>query len=168
MCLRHAGQEAIRPLRDSPPVCSTCTAAFRHESALRSISIMPRGPKGNGQTRRVSSTTHRAPGRFGGTEPGQKSALSPTGPVFGELSHFRCPSIREISSAVGDRFFTRRGGLFSVELIIGGVLFIGTLRRTRLPFPSRMFEILVCAMTPALEQNTTLAVRRVSFMPCPS
>jgi hypothetical protein len=31
-----------------------------------------------------------------------------------------------------------------------------------------MFEILVCAMAPALEQNTTLAVRRVSFMPCPS
>jgi hypothetical protein len=27
---------------------------------------MPRGPKGDGQTRRVSSTTHRAPGRFGG------------------------------------------------------------------------------------------------------
>jgi hypothetical protein len=25
---------------------------------------MPRGPKGDGQTRRVSSTTHRAPGRF--------------------------------------------------------------------------------------------------------
>src|SRR3981189_3822159 len=127
------------------------------------------------------------PGGIGGTEPGQKSTL-------GELAHFRCPSIREISAAVGDRFFTRRGGLFSVELIIGGVLFIGTLRRTRLPFPSRMFEILVCAIAPALKQNTTPAVRTafvialvpsisgscgrfsgvscanlwVSFMPCPS
>ena len=28
------------------------------------FSTMPRGPKGDGQTRRVSSTTHRAPGRF--------------------------------------------------------------------------------------------------------
>jgi hypothetical protein len=42
---------------------------------------------------------------------------------------------------------------------MGGVLFIGTLRRTRLPFPSRVFEILVCAMAPALKQNTTPAVR---------
>jgi CspA family cold shock protein len=37
-------------------------AGFSHESSLRSISIMPRGPKGNDQTRRVSSvlTARRA------------------------------------------------------------------------------------------------------------
>jgi hypothetical protein len=35
---------------------------FCHESSLRPISATPRGPKGNGQTRRVSSVTHRAPG----------------------------------------------------------------------------------------------------------
>jgi hypothetical protein len=39
-------------------------AGFRHESSLSSISAVPRGPKGNGQTRRVSSVTRRAPGRF--------------------------------------------------------------------------------------------------------
>jgi hypothetical protein len=51
---------------------------------------------------------------------------------------------------------------------MGGVLFIGTLRRTRLPFPSRVFEILVCAMAPALKQNTTPAVRTtfvIAFIP---
>jgi hypothetical protein len=39
-----------------------CRRVFRHESSLRPISAMPRGPKGDGQTRRVSSVTHRAPG----------------------------------------------------------------------------------------------------------
>src|ERR1700680_1564093 len=39
-------------------------AVFCHESRLGPISIMPRGPTGDGQTRRVSSATHRAPGRF--------------------------------------------------------------------------------------------------------
>jgi hypothetical protein len=42
---------------------------------------------------------------------------------------------------------------------MGGVLFIGTLRRTRLPFPSRVFEILVCAIAAALKENATPAVR---------
>ena len=51
-------------------------AGFCHESSLRSISIMPRGPKGNGQTRRVSSTTHRAPGRFIAGFPWQASECS--------------------------------------------------------------------------------------------
>jgi hypothetical protein len=51
---------------------------------------------------------------------------------------------------------------------MGGVLFIGTLRRTRLPFPSRVFEILVCAIAPAVKQNTTPAVRTtfvIAFIP---
>ena len=51
---------------------------------------------------------------------------------------------------------------------MGGVLFIGTLRRTRLPFPSRMFEILVCAMAAALKENATHAVRTtfvIAFIP---
>jgi hypothetical protein len=37
-----------------------------------------------------------------------------------------------------------------------------------LPFPSRVFEILVCAMAPALKQNTTPAVRTtfvIAFIP---
>jgi hypothetical protein len=42
---------------------------------------------------------------------------------------------------------------------MGGVLLVGSLRRTRLPFPSRMFDILVCAMAAALKQNTKPAVR---------
>jgi hypothetical protein len=48
-------------------------------------------------------------------------------------------------------------GLFAVELIIGGVALIGAVRRTRLPLPSRVLEI-VCAMAAALEQNTTPAI----------
>jgi hypothetical protein len=51
--------------------------------------------------------------------------------------------------------------LFAVELIMGGALFIGTLRRTRLPFLSRALdmETFDCAMAAALKQNTTPAVR---------
>jgi hypothetical protein len=60
-------------------------------------------------------------------------------------------------SAVGARFGGRRAGLFAVELIIAGVLFMGAVRRTRLPLPSRVLEI-VCAMAAALEQNTTPAI----------
>lgn len=67
--------------------------------------------------------------------------------------------MRETSSAVGDRFCTRRPGLLALELIMDGALFIGALRRTRLPFPSRVFETLFCAMAAALKQNTTPAVR---------
>ena len=78
-----------------------------------------------------------------------------------ERAHFRCPSIRETSSEVGARFGTRRGGLFADELIMGGVPLVGSLRRTRLPFPSRVFEILVCAMAAALKQNTKPAVSTV-------
>src|SRR5258708_12177667 len=37
---------------------------FCHESSLRPISAVPRGPKGDGQPRRASSVTHRASGRF--------------------------------------------------------------------------------------------------------
>jgi hypothetical protein len=80
---------------------------------------------------------------------------------FSEPAHFRCPSIRETSSEVGARFGTRRGGLFADELIMGGVPLVGSLRRTRLPFPSRVFEILVCAMAAALKQNTKPAVSTV-------
>jgi hypothetical protein len=50
-------------------------------------------------------------------------------------------------------------GLFAVEFVMGWVLFIGALGRTRLPFLSRVFEILVCARTAALKQNTKPAVR---------
>jgi len=60
---------------------------------------------------------------------------------------------------------------------MGWVLFNGVLRRMRLPFPSRVFEILVCAMAAALKQNNKLNVRtalvialfpkfRVSFNKC--
>jgi hypothetical protein len=53
-------------------------------------------------------------------------------------------------------FGGRRAGLFAGELIIGGVLLVGAVRRTRLPLPSRVLEI-VCASA-ALEQNTTPAI----------
>jgi hypothetical protein len=87
---------------------------------------------------------------------------------FHDPAHFRCPSIRETSSEVGDRFCTRRAGLFVVELIMGCVLFIGMLRRTRLPFPSRVFAIVVCAMAAALKQNNKPNVRTalvIALMP---
>ena len=38
-------------------------------------------------------------------------------------------------------------------------MFIGVLRRMRLPFPSRAVEILVCAMAAALKQNNKPDVR---------
>jgi hypothetical protein len=51
---------------------------------------------------------------------------------------------------------------------MGGALLIGALRRTRLPFPSRLFEILVCAMATALKQNATPAVRTAFVKLCKS
>jgi hypothetical protein len=47
--------------------------------------------------------------------------------------------------------------LFAVELIMGWVLFIGAVLRTRLPWRSRVFETF-CAMAVAAKQNTTPAV----------
>jgi hypothetical protein len=81
-------------------------------------------------------------------------------------AHFRCPSMRETSAEVGDKFWSAVGatfgargtGLFAVELIMGGALFIGALLRTRLPLRSRVFEM-VCAMAAALKQNTKSTVR---------
>jgi hypothetical protein len=61
-------------------------------------------------------------------------------------------------SAVGATFGGRTAGLFAVELIMGGALFIGALLRTRLPLRSRVFEM-VCAMAAALKQNTKGTVR---------
>ena len=80
-------------------------------------------------------------------------------------AHFRCPSIRETSAEVGDKFWSavgatfgaRLAGLFAVELIMGGALFIGAVLRTRLPLRSRVFETF-CAMAVALKQSTTPAV----------
>jgi hypothetical protein len=65
--------------------------------------------------------------------------------VTDELAHFCCPNIRDASAEVGDRFWSAVGarfgggrtGLFAVELAMGGVLFVGAGRRTRLPLPSR-------------------------------
>jgi hypothetical protein len=64
------------PSRSSRLWAECARAGFCHESRLGPISIMPRGPTGDGQTRRVSSATHRAPGRFL-TDPGL-----PCGPPF--------------------------------------------------------------------------------------
>jgi hypothetical protein len=48
------------------PACvqSASRRVFATNRPYVRFSTMPRGPKGDGQTRRVSSTTHRAPGRF--------------------------------------------------------------------------------------------------------
>ena len=51
---------------------------------------MPRGPTGHGQTRRVSSATHRAPGRFL-TDPGL-----PCGPVYNVLEAFADPQMQAL------------------------------------------------------------------------
>ena len=51
---------------------------------------MPRGPTGDGQTRRVSSATHRAPGRFL-TDPGL-----PCGPVYNVLEAFADPQMQAL------------------------------------------------------------------------
>ena len=51
---------------------------------------MPRGPTGDGQTRRVSSATHRAPGRFV-TDPGL-----PCGPVYNVLEAFADPQMQAL------------------------------------------------------------------------
>ena len=79
--------------------------------------------------------------------------------------------MRETSAAVGDKFWSAVGarfggrctGLFPVELIIGCVLFIGALRRTRLPLPSRVFEIF-CAMAAAFKENMTPATSTAFFV----
>jgi hypothetical protein len=56
------------PLSPEPEHCACVQTASRRVFATNRpyvrFSTMPRGPKGDGQTRRVSSTTHRAPGRF--------------------------------------------------------------------------------------------------------
>jgi hypothetical protein len=100
----------------------------------------------------------------------QRPSWSRGGPR-GLHAHFCCPSMRETSfevgewfwSAVGARFGGRRVGLFAGELIIGGVLLIGAVPRTRLPLPSRVLEI-VCARAAALEQNTTPAISTTFFV----
>jgi hypothetical protein len=67
---------------------------------------MPRGPKGNGQTRRVSSTTHRAPGRFiGRLENGLKAALEHRA-VDRSLKWFHSHDLQML------RDLTRKEGLF--------------------------------------------------------
>jgi hypothetical protein len=47
----------------APEKISPGAAAFCHESALRAL-LAASWAKGDGQTRRASSVTHRAPGRF--------------------------------------------------------------------------------------------------------
>jgi hypothetical protein len=52
-----------RPRSGKNPAKGGPRAASRHESSLRSMLVIPRGPR-DGRARRVSSTTHRASGRI--------------------------------------------------------------------------------------------------------
>src|SRR5258708_4261466 len=102
---------------------------------------MPRGPKGDGQTRRVSSVTHRAPGLLFPIEvrPDIGAPLAPilTGkPRFGTGQPGR-PAIRQITLA-------SRGNRAS-RLVLNSAA-VDAARRYHLQLPSSLGLSPVCAM----------------------